>query len=90
MSKITKVMIAASAAILVTVSTNSYSFTDEESVAGVAWVEEQIKHEENSMTDIKKSKVGHVRKSTNSHCYAKGEGIGGRAWSVEQAKCKVN
>ncbi len=90
MSKITKVMIAASAAVLIIISTNSYGYTDGVNIAGGAWVEAQAKHEEDDMADIRQSKVDDARKPIHSRCYAKGEGIGGRAWSVEQAKCKVN
>lgn len=90
MSKITKVMIAVSAAVLITISTNSHSYTEGEGIGGGVRAVEQTKHEANSMSGSRQSKVDKVRKSTNSNCYAKGEGIGGRAWTVEQAKCRVN
>ncbi len=82
MNKFTKIMFATSAAIFMTISTNSFS----DGIGGRAIAVEQARVEANRAEHMTNEAAKVEQRTTESGQYTRGEGIGGRAWVVDQAK----
>ncbi len=86
MNKFTKIMFATSAAIFMTISTNSYS----DGIGGRAIAVEQARIEANRAEYMTEEAVKVEKNAIHDFSYTKGEGISGRAWVVDQAKYEAN